>query len=114
MTYDPSCQWDSLVEGHPAIDTSRMTWTHNDRPWRPPQDARTLVRACALRCATSALVRVPHDTTMATSLQEEVAQALPDNKVLNRPTHVVPAEADGAAASQDAWGTQWKGVRRRQ
>ncbi len=50
VSYDPAEQWCCLLEGdvHPKIDTARMTWVR-DRPWRPPQDARTLVRhACRL------------------------------------------------------------------
>jgi hypothetical protein len=46
VSYDPKHQWSCAVDapGHPQVDTARMTWERK-RPWRPPQDARTLVRA---------------------------------------------------------------------
>lgn len=36
--------------------------------------------------------------------QEEVARALPDNKVLQRPTNTTPA---ATGTDGDAWGKQW-------
>jgi hypothetical protein len=61
VSYDPKHQWSCAVDapGHPQVDTARMTWERK-RPWRPPQDARTLVRASriciALSCHRSRLL----------------------------------------------------------
>jgi len=65
VSYSPEEQWCCLLEGacHPQIDTQRMSWAR-PRPWRPPQDARTL---------------------------EEVKQALPGNVVMDRAVGSVPA-----------------------
>ena len=85
------------------MDTARLTWTRA-QPWRPPQDARTLVRHS--RCATCA----QRSTAEAPGAQEEVSKALPGNTVLAQPLNTAPAR-DPAEALSD-WGGQWRGAKR--
>jgi len=77
VSYEPGEQWSSLLSGpeHPRIDTQLLSWTR-DRPWRPAKDAST---------------------------REEVARALPGNRLLERP---VSEERAGEGLGE--WGGAWR------
>ena len=77
VSYEPAEQWSSLLSGpeHPRIDTQLLSWTRN-RPWRPAKDAST---------------------------REEVARALPGNRILDRP---VSEEVGGDGLGE--WGGSWR------
>jgi len=79
VSYDLGDQWSSLLVGlsHPLIDTQLLSWTRS-RPWRPPQDART---------------------------RDEVARALPGNRLLDTPVNEQLPGGDGVNAD---WGSAWR------
>lgn len=79
VSHRPEEQWSSLLVGpeHPLIDTQRLSWTRK-RPWRPPQDART---------------------------REEVARALPGNRILDALVNELRPEKDGG---EGGWGDAWR------
>ena len=101
VSYDPKEQWCCALDapGHPQVDVLRMTWTRK-RPWRPPQDARTLVRASH----PLAHWRVPAAHSIFHAAQEEASAALPGNAVLAKPLNEVPASGEELAD----WGGQWR------
>ena len=107
MSYDPAAQWCCalLGEQHPQVDTGRLSWTR-ERPWRPPQDARNLVRGgCELPLQPPASLHA----ASTPPAQEEVAKALPGNVVHARPTNNAPAQDPAAALGN--WGGQWRGAK---
>ena len=101
MSYDPKDQWCCALDapGHPQVDVLRMTWTRK-RPWRPPQDARTLVRASVPERWGA---RLPAHAAFRAA-QEEASAALPGNAVLSTPLNEVPASGEVLAD----WGGQWR------
>jgi hypothetical protein len=101
VSYDPKDQWCCALDapGHPQVDVLRMTWTRK-RPWRPPQDARTLVRASVPERPGT---RLPAHAAFRAA-QEEASAALPGNAVLAKPLNEVPASGEELAD----WGGQWR------
>lgn len=74
--YEPDKQWRCFMDGHPQIDTSKLSW-QRDRPWRPARVANTLA---------------------------DVAKALPGNAVLAEPSNLMRATDDGSSkAWGDGW-----------
>ncbi len=109
VSYDPEQQWCCALEGpaHPQVDTARLSWTRA-RPWRPPQDARNLVRAAAR--GTQRISACTDTRAILAFAQEEVSRALPGNTVLAAPANTERAR-DPAEALAD-WGGQWRGAKK--